>query len=560
VKRIVFLCLVLCLNIFDDQSSGAGPSKGLNRLGSAVGSQIDRVFARFDRRDCPGCALGIWKQGKIVYTHGYGISNLENPSPITPESVFEAGSVSKQFTAAAILLLAKQGRLSLDDDVRKFLPEVPPFGKQISIRHLLTHTSGLRDQWELLTLAGRPPGTTVHTLDEILYLVSRQKELNFDPGEEYLYSNTGYSLLACIVKRVTGRSLAEWSQTEIFGPLGMDHSQWRDDFSRIVPGRTTAYRMDQGRTFHSEMPFTNVYGNGGLLTTVGDLILWNESFFRPRILTQSLIDQMQTPTRLNDGRTVDYGLGVAMGEFKGVKVISHSGSTAGYRAFLVRFPDQQLSIAILCNLANADPGSLAQRVAEILLSGSLRDPAQAKAVEMSQEDLARMVGLYRNMGTDEVLSLQLVSGRLFLREGGRRLELIPAGEARFTLPDGKNQIIFESGDKEKPSTLSVTDNRSRPTTYVSVPLAVPSLHDLDEYRGDYYSGELDVVYSARQDSGKLTVRHRPEPPILLEPAFADAFSDARGRVFRFTRDDAGRVNGFRVFAGRVRHLLFVRRD
>jgi hypothetical protein len=308
------------------------------------------------------------------------------------------------------------------------------------------------------------------------------------------------------------------------------------------------------------MPFTNVYGNGGLLTTVEDLLIWSEGFFRPSVLSQSLIDEMQTRARLNDGQSIDYGLGLVMGEFKGLSTISHGGSTAGYRAFLVRFPDPQLSIAILCNQTSAEPGLLAQRVAEILLSGQLRDPAPPKAVGVSKEALESKVGLYRNLRTDEVLRLMLANGKLFLRGGGLGLELLPAEEGRFMLPNGRDQVVFESAGGGKPSSLSITDNRSRPIVYSAVPFAAPSTRDLEGYRGRFYSEELDIVYSVELLDGRLTIHHRPEPAIPLEPAFVDAFSDARGRVVHFTRDDMGKINGFTVFTGRVRHLRFVRRD
>jgi CubicO group peptidase (beta-lactamase class C family) len=560
VKRVALFCLALFLPIAVEQPAWRAAAQGVNLAGSTVAAQIDKVFTRVDKRDCPGCALGVWTDGQVVYTRGYGMANLEYSVPITKDTVFEAGSVSKQFTAAAILLLTREGKLSLDDDIRKYLPEVPDFGKKITIRHLLTHTSGLRDQWELLTLAGRPPGSAVHTLDEILYLVSRQKELNFPPGEEYLYSNTGYSLLAWIVKRASGRPLAEFSQTEIFHPLGMVHSQWRDDFTRIVKGRATAYRMDGSGAYHTEMPFTNVYGNGGFLTTAGDLLIWSENFFHPRIPGRPLIDEMQTRGKLNSGQTIDYGLGLGIGEYKGVPEISHSGSTAGYRAFLTRFPDQKVAIAILCNLANVEPAALAHQVADILLAGSLHEPEKPKAITVSEEEVKKRVGLYRNMHTDEVFRLLIKEGKLFVAGRGVGVELVPVGQDRFRSLNGQSEVVFDSEGAGKPDTLSLASGRSRPEVYTAVPFATPSPRDLEEYRGDYYSEELDVVYSMELQDGKLTMRHRPEAAIALVPAFADAFSDARGRVIRFTRGNSGKVDGYLVYAGRVRHLRFVKRS
>ncbi len=560
VKRMAFLCVVFLLSAAGDAAAGKAAVQKVNLLGSRIAGQIDAIFAPVTRTDCPGCALGVWLRGRVVYARGYGMADLEHPVPITLDTVFEAGSVSKQFTAAAVLLLEKDGKLSLEDDIRKFLPEVPDFGRKITIRHLLTHTSGLRDQWELFTLAGRPSGSAVHTLEDVLNLISRQKELNFPPGEEYLYSNTGFSLLACIVGRASGRSLSEFSQARIFGPLHMTHTQWRDDFTRIVKDRAIAYRMDARKIIHSDMPFTNVFGNGGLLTTVGDLLIWSQNFFQPRIFEDSDVARMQTPARLNNGDPVDYGLGLVIGEYKGIPTITHTGSTAGYRAFLGRFPEQQLSVAILCNLSNVDAGALAQRIVDTLLPGSLKEPPKPEVAAVDLEEMKARVGLYRDMHTDEVLRVALRNGKLVLTGGGPEVELMPVGPGRFLLSKGQVEAVFNSADGRKPATLSLNNRRLRPTVYSAVPFAAPSRRDLEEYRGNYYSEELDAVYSIELRDGGLAMRHWPEPAIALEPAFADAFSDAHGRVVRFTRTDTGRVDGCRISTGRVRHLRFVKRN
>jgi CubicO group peptidase (beta-lactamase class C family) len=255
---------------------------------------IDKIFERWDRTGTPGCAVGVSERGRVVHTKGYGMANLEHGIRNWPTTVFESGSVAKQFTAAAIALLAQDGKLSVDDPVRRYVPELPDFGTPILIRHLLTHTSGLRSQWPMLTLAGRPPGEAVHTVAEILELVSHYRELNFKPGEEFLYNNTAFTLLGVIVERVSGTSLRAFSQERLFGPLGMTRTQWREDFTAIVPNRATAYRPMPDGTFRANMPFTNVIGNGGLLTTVGDLLIWNDNLDRPRVGGLDLVDRLQT--------------------------------------------------------------------------------------------------------------------------------------------------------------------------------------------------------------------------------------------------------------------------
>ena len=298
------------------------------QLPDSLSARVDRVFAQYATTTSPGCIVGVGQNGRRVYAKAYGMANLEYGVPLTNESISESGSVAKQFTAAALALLQLEGKLSLDDDIRKYLPEVPDFGHRITIHHLLTHTSGIRDQWALWALVGREPGTEVHTIPKVLDLVSRQRELNFTPGSEYLYSNTGYTLASVIVTRVSGMPFARFTEERFFKPLGMRDTQWRDDFRTIVPRRATAYGR-AGARWLQDMPFTMVYGNGGLLTTVGDWLRWNEALDAGLLGKPELTRMLETPGKLSDGRALNYALGLASAEARpGVTEISHGGSTA----------------------------------------------------------------------------------------------------------------------------------------------------------------------------------------------------------------------------------------
>src|SRR5262245_1573505 len=281
--------------------------------------KVDAVFARFTDKT-PGCAVGLSKDGRALYTHGYGMSNLEYNVPITESTVLESGSVAKQFTASAIVLLAQDGKLSLDDDIRKYIPEVPSFGGQkITIRNLLTHTSGLRDQWGLLGIEGLGPGTQVHSPLTTLDLIAHQKMLNFPPGSAYLYSNTGYALAGLIVQRVSGMPLDAFTQARLFRPLGMTHTRWRADFTDIVPNRATAYSGSAANGYHTDMPFTNMIGNGGVLSTMRDLLVWNENLDHPTVGGTSYVNALETRMRLTNGRTISYALGLEVVEYDGVR-------------------------------------------------------------------------------------------------------------------------------------------------------------------------------------------------------------------------------------------------
>lgn len=530
---------------------------GVNLTEPNIAAAIDKIFAGYDKTTTPGCALGVWKDGKIIYTRGYGMANLEYNVPITADTVFEAGSVSKQFTAGAIQILCREGKLALGDDIRKYVPEVPPFGPVITIRHLLTHTSGIRDQWGLLSAAGRPTGRAVHTLDEILDLVNRQKDLNFAPGDEYLYSNTGYALMAWVVLRASGTSLADFCEEKIFRPLGMADTQWRDDFTEIVKGRATAYSSGRDAKFHQDMSFTNVYGNGGLLTTMGDLLTWSENFWNPRVIGREALDEMEVPAKLNDGTAIAYALGLGVSEYKGLREISHSGATAGYRAFLARYPEQRTAIAVLSNSGGVNAGDLARKVADVVLAGVLKEKPKLQILKVAPEELQARAGLYHDLKTDAVLRLSIREGKLVEGEGRGR-ELIPVGPGRFAIESGA-EYVFEAGGDKKPATLRMTSVGFPSSVYTRVEPALPTPKKLAEYEGRYWSDELEVFYIAAVKAGKLFLQHRPEPATMLEPTYEDGFlamGSSGGAMIRFSRDKIGRVDGMSVYSGRVRHLRF----
>ena len=549
------LLLVGALAAAPGQAAQAAPGQA----GSAeltVRAKVDRVFERWNRSDTPGCAVGVAVGGGPVLIRTYGMADLEDGLKITPETIFESGSVAKQFTAAAIALLVQEGKLSLDDPVRKYLPEVPDFGPPILIRHFLNHTSGLRSQWSLLSLAGRPTGLTVHSLDEILELVSGLKELNFKPGDEFLYNNTGYALLGIIVRRVSGKSLAEFSQDRLFKPLGMTRTQWRDDFRKIVPGRAAAYSQNRDGGFSANMPFTNVYGNGGLLTTVGDLLIWNENLDSPRVGGKAMVDQLQTRGRLNDGSEIEYAQGLTVTTYKGVLEVSHGGSTAGYQTFLARFPDERLSIVVLSNVTTSGPARLAHAVADIFLEGKLTPPAKPVPVAVPADVLKTYAGVYREPLTDASTRVALVQEGKTLSIGGQ--SAIPVSNTAFITADGSRRIVFEAGTASSPVRMSDSDGHSKPRLWEATPAFAPRPEELAAFTGVFYSEEIDTTYTLYVEGGKLKLRFRPAMRSDLTPVYPDAF-EADGNIFRFTRDSSGQITGFLVYAGRVRHLRFIKR-
>lgn len=428
MMRAAFVALVLSCFLTavpQAQTTGAAPEKA-----------VDEIFAKWSS-STPGCAVGVAVEGKPILQKAYGMADLEHDIKNTAETIFEAGSVSKQFTAMAIMLLVKDGKLSLDDPARKYIPELPDYKTPPTIRHMLTHTSGLRDWGSIAGIAGMPRTTRAYTHAHVLDIVSRQQSLNFTPGDHYSYSNTGYNLAAIIVARVSGMPFAEFTKRRIFDPLGMTNTSWRDNHTRIVKGRAIAY-SDVGGTFETEMPFENVHGNGGLLTTVGDLLKWNENFVNPIVGDKALVTAMQTTGLFNDGKPQSYALGLMVNDFRGARNINHSGSTAGYRAHLNRFPDSRTSVAVLCNVSSGEATAAANRVSEVYLRGLKPAPARTPAAPAAPvtaptaAELAALAGEYWSDEAETILTAAVEQDALVLkRRPDTVMRMTPTGRDTF---------------------------------------------------------------------------------------------------------------------------------
>lgn len=431
---------------------------------------VEAVIARYRQGDAPGCAAAVARNGAIVVDRAFGLAHLEHPAPNTPATILETGSAAKQFTAAAALILVEENRLSLDDDVRRYLPEMPDYGTPITIDHLLTHSSGLRDWRALFAIAGWPLGSRVTEPADVLDIASRQRGLNHAPGAEYSYTNTGYSLLALIIERVAGQSLADFTRDRIFRPLGMSATSWRDDFTRLVPGRATAYRRQNGN-WVQDMPFENAHGAGGLLTTTGDLLRWNIALDEER-LGRRVTQRLQERARLSDGRENEYARGLIVGSFRGTPEIGHGGETRSYRAWVGRYPAHRLGVAVLCNSGQADPIRLARDLASLFV------PASPVAGELpatplppvtprprwtpSTADLAAFTGRYASEEVGSAFVVSIEDGRLRMavdRRPGVFHQLSPVGRDAFVFGGGRTE--FSRNASGQIVALSVTVVRAR---------------------------------------------------------------------------------------------------
>ncbi len=365
-------------------------------------AKADRVFAKWDRPDSPGAALSVIRDGEIIYKRGYGIANLEYDIPIAPTTVFDIASVSKQFAGFAIATLLHEGKLSLDDDIRMHLPDVPDFGTKITIRHLVHHTSGLRDWVQALVIAGGEMDDVI-SFKHILKMVRRQKELNFEPGTAFLYSNTGYNLLAEIVQKITGDSFREWTDANIFKPLAMTSTHFHDDHEMIVKNRAYSYLSVKDNGFKNAVNNLTALGSSSLYSTVEDLAKWIMNFDNARIGGQAVIEQMHQRGVLNNGEQISYAFGLDIGEYRALKTVGHGGSWRGFRSHLLCFPDQKFGIVILCNLDTFNPLNLARKIADLYLTDALapeapdpdKQPSKRTETEsLSPEQLSEFEGEY----------------------------------------------------------------------------------------------------------------------------------------------------------------------
>jgi CubicO group peptidase (beta-lactamase class C family) len=543
----ILACAALCI--------GASPAAAQQPLNDSTRVALNRVFAAWSSADGPGCAVGVSRDGAVVFQNGYGLANLETESPITASSVFHVASVSKQFTAAAVMLLARDGKLSLDDDVRRHLPELPDYGHRITLRHLLTHTSGLRDQWDLLAMArGRFEENRI-TEDDVLEIVGRQKGLNFVPGTEYLYSNTGYTLAAVVVRRVSGKSLREFADERIFRPLGMTDTHFHDDYTMVVKGRAAGYARRPAGGWRVSLPNYDTYGATSLFTTVGDLLKWDANFATPRVGDEGMWREMMASGVLAGGDTTGYGLGIAAEEYRGTRLVGHGGADAGYRTYLGHFPEHALSVAVLCNAAQANPSALTRSVADVLLGDRLAPAPEPPAarVTLAPEELSALAGVYAHPVTGAPFFITQRGDTLVV---GRTTgpALVPMGERRFRVGAQPVELEF-TPDGGLVQTVLAWPRRT-PVTLRRQEPARPSRAELEAYTGTWHSEELGATYTVAATDSTLVLRTRWGAERTVRPAYGDTF--AGDYLLAFTRGRGGRVDGMRMSSGRVRGVRFER--
>ncbi|WP_181040026.1 serine hydrolase domain-containing protein [Aureitalea marina] len=527
----------------------------------AEAKAIDEVFTTLISPQSPGASLGVFKDGQLVYGKGYGLANMEYDIPNDTQSVFRIGSTSKQFTAACVVLLAQQGKLSLEDPLSKHFPEFPDYADRITIRQLMNHTSGIRDYLQISYLRGMSEDD-FYTDQEIMRWLVNQTDLNFEPGSEFTYSNSGYWLLGQLVNKVSGKNMAQFAQAEIFEPLGMTATHFHNDHQAIVKNRASGYAPTTDGGYQISMTTLDMIGDGGIFTSIEDILKWDNEYYERKLLNDAFWKEMTTTGKLSNGEDTEYGGGLFMEEYKGLRTISHGGAFVGFRAELLRFPDQKVSVAIFANRGDANPSTMAQEIADIILKDQFKDlPSEAVAevenppMDEAEMELDQLVGTYEvepgvevvfSISNDSLHAKQKWNGSEYnlYRETGNRFKMKGQDGLSFTFTDLKDGLAQE---------LTVMQG-NRPTQVKRKEEKDLSGVNPNDYIGTYFSPELEVNYIFELKDGQLVARVGNGEEHNCTLSDVDIYTGRMG-TYRFQRT-IGQVSGMELDSGRVINVKF----
>lgn len=532
----------------------------------------DQLLAPYDRRDAPGAAVAVWRGGRTLYARAYGMANLTHDIPFTVTTPTNIGSTSKQFTAFAIMLLAEQGRLSLDDDVRKHLPELPDLGQTVTVRHLLTHTSGYRELYNAIILEGRrlDHGDYIDR-GELVKLVQRQPKLQNAPGAEFNYNNTGYGLAALIVERVSGQSFPDFMAGQVFAPLGMRQTMVRASPRHIVPGRSEGYLPDPEGGWRVAADLSAGMGAGSIYSTVGDLQRWVENFSRPRVGTAASLEAMMTPFTLADSSSTGYGYGLMIDTQGALQRVHHGGADLAHRSQLVYYPGIEAGITVQSNHAGFDTG-VAFRLAKAFFGREMEPPAVAGAdvpFDPASYDASGFDAFAGRYALDNapafVLTFTRAGDSLFTQATGQpKVPIFPTSDSSFALRIVEASVSFHRDAEGKVTHAILHQGGEQRATRLegeAAPTWAPTVAELRGYEGRYFSEELETFYTVRLADSALVIEHRRLDLVALRPTEADAFTanaNPAPVAVAFERDRNGQVIAFYLGNGRTRDVRFAR--
>ncbi len=541
------LTLLIVAGLFSSLAVAQAPDRDKAVAGA------ERAFekaAKSHPMPAPGCAVGVSLSGESVFEKAFGLAEMEHNVANTPQTIFESGSVAKQFTAAALVLLQQDGKLNIDDPVKKYIPELPDYGTPLTIRHMLNHTSGLRDWFSVRALGGEGAGEHIITQQMIFDTVVRQRGLDFKPGAEYSYSNSGYQLAAMIVERVSKQKLPEFVAERLLKPVGMKSTAYRDDFQRIVPGRAQAYSKSGDGPWRINMPLMNAHGGGGMLTTVGDWLRWN-AMLDSRSWNAPLVDSLETQGILNTGQKINYALGLQHGVYKGNRHVSHTGATAAYRTVLVRFPEKKVSIAVMCNGTAPDASGIAYSVADEVLGPFPEPPSTASVEKLAVQQPEKYVGLWKNERNKTATRFVVSNGEL--RFGNTPARAMSDGSIML----GGTKLVFKEDSTGKPVSFDATASGDT-IRFTAQADWQPTAADLSAFSGEWYSDEAEARVKFIAEGTNGFVQFKNSARIAVRPLYKDCFTDGSGQLFWFDRDASGKVFALHIGGSRMRDMPFVR--
>ena len=529
---------------------------------SESAKKADEFLSQWDKKDMPGCGVGAVKDGQLVYKRGLGMANLDYDVPNTPSTLFNVASVSKAFTAASVVLLAQQGKLSLDDEVQKYIPEIPKYEYPVTLRHLLHHTSGIREYQALLFFGGHNPDNALSE-KQVLEMLARQRGLSFRPGTKYQYSNSNYQLLGMIVARLSGKSLRAFADENIFKPLGMKNTRYFDNRNEVVKNRASGYLVGQDNRVRVRASLFDLVGGGGILTTVEDMYLWDQNFYEPKVGGREMVRLLTTPGVLNSGEKTNYGSGLFMNDYRGLRVFKHSGNMSGFRAQTITFPEKKFTAIALCNNSAILPHSIIEKLADIYLEGQF--PAAAPkgskvdiaslpaGTPIPESEAARYAGIFVNTDIYLNFKLNMREGKLFMSGLAKgELPVTRTAEGHLVMVEGDSRYemvpVLDKAGAVSEIKLPRSSGQADVFVRVTAPFDLPE--KLAEYAGMYHSEEFNNDFVIGRAGDKFTLRISESFEAPLAAAYEDVFTTANGQIsLVFARGDNGKITGFVFNAG-----------
>lgn len=523
--------------------------------------KVDQWMTQYSGEDVPGAAAMVILNGEVVFQKSYGMANLAYNVPMGKETAHNIGSTSKQFLTFGALMLQEQGKLNMDDDVRKYIPELPEFEHTVTLRNLVNHTSGYREFLNLLSMTGRNPSTGL-SQEKLIEIVQRQPELQNEPGTEWNYNNTGYGLMTEVIERVTEESFPEWMEENVFKPIGMKNTQVRMNQNQVVPNRSQGYQNAENGGFEEVTDLGGAMGAGGIHTTMGDLEKWIQNLLNPKVGTEAMVEEMTAPFELNDGSSTGYGLGLFVGEFRGLEYFHHGGADMAHRSMLMVFPEINGAVVTQSNYGSFN-GGISNQIAEAFFEDHLEEEADETEEESSEEfeynpaDFEPLTGRYELRAMPGfILTFARDGDRIYTQGTGQpEVDLSATSDSTFSLVGVDAAVTFHRNEDGSADSLTLHQNGNHIAEKVEFELKV---EQMTEYTGRYFSEEIETVYDvALKDSGLVLQNYLLADDIKLSAGKPDQFGGGFPIIdVTFTRNEAGEINGFKGGNGRTRDVFF----